>query len=417
MKKTWKIILCTAFSLLTIATVALPAVFAATPSVTEFADNSQVKEFQEAIAKLEKEQAALQNQLKNLKNQVYSEQQKAKDIANLILSTEKKIEVTQSLLKALSEQIATKENEIADKQAQIEAKAAEVADTRAKFLLLVRAQYEGEPINLLTVILGADGIADLLSRIEYMASILDYNAKLLAKFKAEKQELEEMKTALEVARTNLESDYDTQVAYSETLEREKADLDLQKGDQDQYVASLRMSQAEIQKEYDEAKKAEEEENKRLEKLLKELAAASRKEYVGGKFIWPVDVSIKRISSDYGYRTYWYKGKKVSDFHMGIDIPASVGTDIYAVQSGEIILATKHSSYGNYIIVDHGGGITTLYAHCSKLLKKVGDKVTQGDHIAEMGSTGQSTGSHLHIEVRVNGKHEDPIANGWLVQPK
>ena len=417
MKKTWKIILCTAFSLLTIATVALPAVFAATPSVTEFADNSQVKEFQEAIAKLEKEQAALQNQLKNLKNQVYSEQQKAKDIANLILSTEKKIEVTQSLLKALSEQIATKENEIAEKQAQIEAKAAEVADTRAKFLLLVRAQYEGEPINLLTVILGADGIADLLSRIEYMASILDYNAKLLAKFKAEKQELEEMKTALEVARTNLESDYDTQVAYSETLEREKADLDLQKGDQDQYVASLRMSQAEIQKEYDEAKKAEEEENKRLEKLLKELAAASRKEYVGGKFIWPVDVSIKRISSDYGYRTYWYKGKKVSDFHMGIDIPASVGTDIYAVQSGEIILATKHSSYGNYIIVDHGGGITTLYAHCSKLLKKVGDKVTQGDHIAEMGSTGQSTGSHLHIEVRVNGKHEDPIANGWLVQPK
>ena len=417
MKKTWKIILCTAFSLLTIATVALPAVFAATPSVTEFADNSQVKEFQEAIAKLGKEQAALQNQLKNLKNQVYSEQQKAKDIANLILSTEKKIEVTQSLLKALSEQIATKENEIAEKQAQIEAKAAEVADTRAKFLLLVRAQYEGEPINLLTVILGADGIADLLSRIEYMASILDYNAKLLAKFKAEKQELEEMKTALEVARTNLESDYDTQVAYSETLEREKADLDLQKGDQDQYVASLRMSQAEIQKEYDEAKKAEEEENKRLEKLLKELAAASRKEYVGGKFIWPVDVSIKRISSDYGYRTYWYKGKKVSDFHMGIDIPASVGTDIYAVQSGEIILATKHSSYGNYIIVDHGGGITTLYAHCSKLLKKVGDKVTQGDHIAEMGSTGQSTGSHLHIEVRVNGKHEDPIANGWLVQPK
>ena len=81
------------------------------------------------------------------------------------------------------------------------------------------------------------------------------------------------------------------------------------------------------------------------------------------------------------------------------------------------MATSHYSYGNYMIVDHGGGITTLYAHCSKLLKKVGDKVEQGDHIAEMGSTGQSTGSHLHIEVRVDGKHQDPIANGWLVQPQ
>ena len=88
-----------------------------------------------------------------------------------------------------------------------------------------------------------------------------------------------------------------------------------------------------------------------------------------------------------------------------------------MQDGKVILAQSHSSYGNYMIVDHGGGITTLYAHCSKLLKKVGDKVQQGDHIAEMGSTGQSTGPHLHIEVSVDGKHQDPIANGWLVQPK
>ena len=68
------------------------------------------------------------------------------------------------------------------------------------------------------------------------------------------------------------------------------------------------------------------------------------------------------------------------------------------------------------MIDHGGGISTLYAHCSQLLVKVGDEVVQGDHIAEMGSTGNSTGSHVHFEVRVDGKHEDPIANGWVVQP-
>lgn len=417
MKKTWKIILCTALCVLTLAAVAMPIVFAAKTSANEFADNTQVQAFQAAIAELEKEQAALKKQLQQVQNERYTAQQQANDIANLILATEKKISTTQGLLDALTVQIAEKEQQITEKEQQIEEKTTEVADTRAKFLQLVRAQYEGESVNILTVVLGSDGISDMLSRVEYMASILDYNSKLLTKYKTEKQELEDMKSILESSRADLQADYEAQVAYMDTLDKEQADLELQKGTQDQYVAALRMSEAEIQADYDAKRKAEEEENQRLEKLLKELADANKTEYVGGKFIWPVDISIKRISSDYGWRTYYYKGRKVTDFHMGIDIPAAIGTDIYAVQDGEVILATSHSSYGNYCIVDHGGGITTLYAHCSKLLVKVGDKVQQGDHIAEMGSTGQSTGSHLHIEVRVNGKHQDPISNGWLVQPQ
>ena len=417
MKKTWKIILCAALCVLTLVGVAMPIVFAAKTSANEFADNTEVQAFQAAIAELEKEQAALKKQLQQVQNARYTAQQQANDLKNLMLATEKKIETTQSLLDALTAQITEKEQEIAVKEQEIEANATEVAATRGKFLQLIRAQYENESVGILTVILGSDGINDMLSRVEYMASILDYNSKLLSKYKTEKQELEDMKSVLESSRADLQADYDAQVAYMDTLEKEEAELELQKGQQDQYVATLRMSEAEIQADYDAKKKAEEEENARLEKLLKELAEANKTEYVGGKFIWPVDISIKRISSDYGWRTYYYKGKKVTDFHMGIDIPAAIGTDIYAVQSGEVILATSHYSYGNYMIVDHGGGITTLYAHCSKLLKKVGDKVEQGDHIAEMGSTGQSTGSHLHIEVRVDGKHQDPIANGWLVQPQ
>lgn len=417
MKKTWKIILCAALCVLTLVGVAMPIVFAAKTSANEFADNTEVQAFQAAIAELEKEQAALKKQLQQVQNARYTAQQQANDLKNLMLATEKKIETTQSLLDALTAQITEKEQEIAVKEQEIEAKATEVAATRGKFLQLIRAQYENESVGILTVILGSDGINDMLSRVEYMASILDYNSKLLSKYKTEKQELEDMKSVLESSRADLQADYDAQVAYMDTLEKEEAELELQKGQQDQYVATLRMSEAEIQADYDAKKKAEKEENARLEKLLKELAEANKTEYVGGKFIWPVDISIKRISSDYGWRTYYYKGKKVTDFHMGIDIPAAIGTDIYAVQSGEVILATSHYSYGNYMIVDHGGGITTLYAHCSKLLKKVGDKVEQGDHIAEMGSTGQSTGSHLHIEVRVDGKHQDPIANGWLVQPQ
>ena len=189
MKKTWKIVLYAVLCVLVLEAVAMPIVFAAKTSANEFADNKEVQAFQAAIAELEAEQAALKKQLQNLQNQRYTEQQKANDLKNLILATEKKIETTQSLLAALSAQITEKEVQIAEKEAQIEAKAAEVAETRAKFLLLVRAQYEGEPINILSVILGSDGIADMLSRVEYMASILDYNSKLLAKYEAEKREL------------------------------------------------------------------------------------------------------------------------------------------------------------------------------------------------------------------------------------
>lgn len=418
MKKKLKIILCTLLALITVAGIAAPVVIeAAKTSAKEYENNADVKAFQATIAELEKEQATLKNQLKNIQNQRYSAQQQANDLANLILSTEKKVEVTQSLLSALEAQIAEKENEISKKEEEIATKQAEVDRTRERFLMLVRAQYENTETNILSVVLGSDSISDLLSRIEYMSSILDYNSKLLASYKQEKQELEDMKSILESSKSDLEADFAAQSEYMDTLDKEIADLELQKAGQDKYVQSLRMSEAEIQAEYDAAQKAEREENARLEKLLRELAAQNKTEYVGGKFIWPVDISIKRISSDYGWRTYYYKGKKVTDFHTGIDIPAAVGTDIYAVQDGEVILSQWHYSYGNYMIVDHGGGITTLYAHCSKLLKKVGDKVSQGDHIAEMGSTGTSTGSHLHIEVRVDGKHQDPIANGWLVQPK
>lgn len=419
MKKTWKVILCTALCVLTLVGIAMPVVLAASvvTSAKEFEDNKEVQAFKETIAQIEAEQAALKNELRNVQNKRYTAEQQAASIKNLILATEKKIETTESLSLALQVQIAEKETLISEKETEIAVKSEEIRATREKFLLLVRAQYENEPMNILSVILGSDSIGDMLSRVDYMGSILDYNADVQAKYETEKAELETVLADLHAAKENLEADKAAQDAYLETLEKERADLELQKAGTDSYVRTLRMSEAEIQAEYDAARKAEAEENARLEKLLRELAAANKTEYVGGKFIWPVDISIKRISSDYGWRTYYYKGKKVTDFHMGIDIPAAVGTDIYAVQDGKVILAQSHSSYGNYMIIDHGGGITTLYAHCSKLLKKVGDKVEQGDHIAEMGSTGQSTGSHLHIEVRVDGKHQDPIANGWLVQPK
>ncbi|MBQ9429096.1 MAG: peptidoglycan DD-metalloendopeptidase family protein [Clostridia bacterium] len=394
-------------------------IFAAATKTTaaKYADNADVKAYQASIAELEKKQSELKNKLKSVQSDRYSAQETLNSVNTLILNTEKKIETTQNLLDALEAQIATKQDEISVKEREISGKSAEAARTHEKFLQLLRAQYEGEDINILSVIFGADSLSDLLTRIEYMGNILTYNSKLLEKLTREKEELQALKASYEETKAELESNFAEQSKYSDQLLAEQANLLAQRGDSVGYLNSLKKTEAEITAEYEAARREEEKENARLENLLKTLANQDKTEYVGGKFIWPVDISIKRISSPYGYRTYYYYGKKVSDFHTGVDIPAAVGTDIYAVQDGKVVVATSHYSYGNYIVVDHGGGISTLYAHCSKLLVGVGDTVKQGDHIAEMGSTGNSTGSHLHIEVRVNGKHQDPIANGWLVQPK
>ena len=406
MKKLLAVVLAAA----TVAAGAAFAVSAAKTSASQFADNKDVIAYQQSIKDLEAKQKELKDKLKDVQSDRYSAQQQSAYYYELILSTEKKIETAQNLLDALTVQIGEKENAIAEKEVEITEKTAEVNATREKFLLMIRAQYESENTDALSVVIGADDMSDLLSRVENAANLLSYNSKLLEKFKTEKQQLEDMKNVLESTKAEQET-------YAEELLKEQSALEEQKGDSDRYIASLRKTEAQITAEYEAARKAEDEENARLENLLKQLAKASQSEYVGGKFIWPCDLSVKRISSTYGYRTYYIYGKKVTDFHRGIDIPSAVGTDIYAAQTGKVVIATKHSSYGNYIVVDHGGGISTLYAHCSKLLVSVGDTVKQGDHIAEMGATGNVTGPHLHFEVRVDGKIQDPIANGWVVQPK
>lgn len=413
MKKLLSVVLAAA----TVAAGAAFAVSAAKTSASQFADNKDVIAYQQSIKDLEAKQKELKDKLKDVQSDRYSAQQQSAYYYELILSTEKKIETAQNLLDALTVQIGEKENAIAEKEVEITEKTAEVNATREKFLLMIRAQYESENTDALSVVIGADDMSDLLSRVENAANLLSYNSKLLEKFKTEKQQLEDMKSVLESAKTELESSKAEQETYAEELLKEQSALEEQKGDSDRYIASLRKTEAQITAEYEAARKAEDEENARLENLLKQLAKASQSEYVGGKFIWPCDLSVKRISSTYGYRTYYIYGKKVTDFHRGIDIPSAVGTDIYAAQTGKVVVAERHSSYGNYIVVDHGGGISTLYAHCSKLLVKVGDTVKQGDHIAEMGATGNVTGPHLHFEVRVDGKIQDPIANGWVVQPK
>ena len=127
-------------------------------------------------------------------------------------------------------------------------------------------------------------------------------------------------------------------------------------------------------------------------------------YDGGVFAFPLE-SYTRVSSDYGYRIHPILN--VQQFHNGVDFAAPKGTKIYAAYDGEVVAATYSSTMGNYVMIDHGSGLFTIYMHASKLYVSKGDIVIKGDHIAAVGTTGRSTGNHLHFTVRKNGAYESP----------
>lgn len=397
--------------------VSAVCVVAAAVNASDYADNSSVQAYQANIAKYEEQMDALKDDISKIHSEMNTVQQKVNNIDSLMTANQNLKTATEALIAEYEKQIADKEAQISTLSDEIAAMETQMAETKEKFLTLIRVQYEnGEP-SMLEAIYDSDGLTDMLSRMEYMGSIMEYNTTLLDNYTAEKEALDVKKADCETQLASLNEDKAAKEEYGISLEKIDADLKSQRREQTALLSTISEEEQALQDEYDRLSAAEEAESARLEKLLKELAAESKGEYVGGKLAWPTPTSIKRISSYYGWRTYYYRGRQITDFHRGIDIPAAIGTDIYAAQGGKVILSSWHSSYGYYCIIDHGGGITTLYAHCSQLLVSVGDKVSQGDHIAEMGSTGQSTGSHLHFEVRVDGKHQDPIANGWLVQPK
>ncbi|MBQ8400555.1 MAG: M23 family metallopeptidase, partial [Clostridia bacterium] len=171
-----------------------------------------------------------------------------------------------------------------------------------------------------------------------------------------------------------------------------------------YMQSLQANDAALVQEYHTAKAMETELNEKLEERLRQLQEQEKSSYVGGSMGWPLPVDVNyQVSSEYGWRKLW----GADDFHLGIDLACAANTAVYAANAGKVIESQYHYSYGNYVLIDHGGGKATLYAHMNERWVSAGDKVTKGQQIGLVGTTGSSSGNHLHFEVRENGKVQEP----------
>jgi len=242
------------------------------------------------------------------------------------------------------------------------------------------------------IILKAEDLVDALTRMDMIQLIVESDVQLLKSINEQKTEVEEMKAEQEVKRMEL-------TAVINNLNAKQNEVTIASRSKEVYMSSLKSNLAEIQRQ----EAAMEEQSKQIEKDI--LAAQRAVAYVGGEMEWPAPGNYT-ITSNFGGRADPITG--VWSSHGGTDIRAPYGAPIIAANSGVVIFAGWHYSYGNYVIIDHGGGIATLYGHSSKLLVSTGQEVSRGEKIALVGSTGYSTGNHLHFEARINGVRTDAM---------
>lgn len=278
--------------------------------------------------------------------------------------------------------------------------------------LRIQYMYENGNVSFADSIMTSKNASQLLNRAEYASQIATYDRKMLKEYQATREKINQKEQDLETEHSNLlalqESTEAKQASVKELMSSKQKELTSYNSQIGAAQSSIDQYNADI-KAQENQMKAIEAEMKRKEEEARKKAEAQKKTYnvtnLGNiSFKWPCPSS-GRITSGFGGRKSPTKG--ASSNHQGIDISASTGASIVAAADGTVVIATYSYSAGNYIMIDHGGGVSTVYMHCSQLLASQGQKVKKGQTIARVGSTGYSTGSHLHFGVRSGGSYVNP----------
>lgn len=255
--------------------------------------------------------------------------------------------------------------------------------------------YEAGDTVYLDVLLSANSIEDFLSKFYYLSKIASYDKKLMKEVSNTRQDIAAKKTLLERELAKLTNEKEENEQILVTLENTRVI-------RNNYLTEL----TDKEKAHQELLETYEKEMDDLEdKILKATLANISEDYIGGQLGWPLP-GYTTITSGYGMRMHPIL--LIYKLHTGVDIGAPTGASIVAANDGIVVLSSYSSSYGNYVMVDHGGGVVTLYAHGYERCVEVGQEVKKGDEIMLVGSTGYSTGPHLHFEVRIDGQTYDPL---------
>lgn len=363
---------------------------------------------------------ALKSDAKDLAQDKKNIQAQIDKLSSDISTTMERKRLLDGQISLTEQEIDNKEEEIATYEELIAQTAAELADAEAReaaqyelFCKRVRAMEEQGKVEYWSVLFRANSFSDLLGRLDVINEIMEYDQRVIDDLKtlqditaAKKAELEGQKAASEEAKAE--------------LEEKKRDLDSQRDKANALVAKLQQQKQDQEDAMDDLSAEEEQVQARIKALIKKMEEeeAARRAAAGqsgptsnpGGYIWPV--SSRYVTSTVGGRES--PGGIGSTNHKGTDIGrVGYNSSVYAAKAGQVIISEYSSSYGNYVVVYHGAGNTTLYAHMSSRKVSVGQQVKQGDVLGVTGSTGHSTGPHLHFEVKESNTIINPIAKGYL----
>ncbi len=341
---------------------------------------------------------AEKNELKKQLNAVAADKSKALQKKNIL---ERQINVIQTEINNIAGQIAQYDELIVAKETDLARIQEDEARQYKLFCDRVRMMEEEGEVSYWAILFNSSSFADLLDRYMMVEEIMDYDNAIMEQLVATREQIKVEKEALETARSE-------QQAAKAVQEAAKAELKDQENEVDKLVSEISAQQDQLEKAHKQlaaAASAMDNEVRRKEKELEAQLAAKGTSIVSEKgFKWPTYATT--ITSLFGKRIHPVTGR--ANNHSGVDVAAAGGTDIVAAKSGVVITSAYNNSYGNYVVVSHGNGQSTLYAHMRKRLVNEGASVKQGQVLGLVGTTGSSTGNHLHFEVRINGVRVDPM---------
>ena len=369
-----------------------------TNSAAEEEYKNQLADLQDKQKDIAARQKALNDKIKNAKSEKAQLQAKAN-------SLDEQISITRDQMELCQNRINVTQDYISAKHAEIDKKETDINESMQLFRDRVRAIYMtggySDKANSLIMLLSSESVSDFLTRAMYLKRLNEHDRALmdvleeeLASLNDEKAELDEIKKELEAEKAELTETRDS--LQNSLIEARSS------------IQDINAMQSELEENYEELSGYLKEIQNEIADIYKNLTT-SKEDYVGGEMMWPAP-GYSKITCEYGWR---FNG---TDFHTGIDISGSGihGAKVVAANTGTVIFTKQcpyngySYGYGTYAIVDHGGGITTLYAHMSSLAVNVGDVVVMGQQIGNVGNTGWSTGAHLHFEVRKDGKSVNPL---------
>ena len=345
-------------------------------------------ELQEQSSQLTQAINESNNRLQAVQDELSTNMQELQELDSQIAQSQNELNNINTDINDLMKQITENEEKLNKTQAEFD-KIQDLLDAR------IIKMYETPKFEFLQVILASKNATEFLSTYYAMKELAEYDKELLDTVRKQKEEIETTKKILAEKKRQV-------VASKQTQQKKAQVLANTKTMRQYYISKLSTEEQELQAKIDDYNNQVE----TIEAEIKLMALNSvSADYIGGALTWPIP-GYNTITSEFGMRVHPITG--AYKLHTGTDIGAPMGADFVAMGKGVVTKASMTPAYGNMVIIDHGGGVQTLYAHGSEILVQVGQEVEAGTPVLKVGSTGYSTGPHAHFEIRINGQPVNPM---------